>query len=154
MSFAYQKYSAVKYRFCSERQILIRALENRGWTIRLQITVFTRWSYFTTQHLSRWWTCLQLSSTIMMLHVTGICRRITVCTIYQHTLSFYLPPPEFCHRGPTKQPPTTSLREIRQMSRRRVCVCVWKHKLIHRWNYGPQTPKSSQRKDPAGDVGL
>lgn len=104
---------------------LLGALEKRGWNIRPEITLFTRWRYFTAQRLSRWWTCLaQLSSTIMMLHVTGICRRITMCTIYQHTLSFYLPPPEFCHRGPTKQPPTTSLREIRQMSSRRVCVCV------------------------------
>lgn len=102
--------------------------------IRLQITLITRWRYFIALHLCRWWTCLaRLSSTIMMLRVTAFVD-VSLCTIYQHTLSFYLPPPEYCHRSPTKQPPTTSLREIRQMSSRR--VCVWKHKLIYRWNHG------------------
>lgn len=130
----------IKYRSSCELQILVSALDNRGWNSRLQISLITRWRYFIALRLWRWWTCLaQHSSAIMMLHVTGICRRITVYNLSTRTVILSEQPTV------TEAQPNHILKG-NKTNVKQICVCGSTNWYIAKITACPQTPESSQRK--------
>lgn len=121
--------------------------------IRLQITLITRWRYFIALHLCRWWTCLaRLSSTIMMLRVTGICRRITVYSLSTHTV--ILSASAWVLSQKPNQTATNHILKGNKTNVKQTCVCVEAQTDISLKSRPARRFQTQAKENLSGNVGL